>query len=135
MGIFDRIKRIISSNINDDARSFSTILDESDEQLRRLIDELGKRQSSGTNDSARQQTPPSSRPSPQATIVYRAYTLLGIKPTASVQEIKSAYRTKMREVHPDRFASASAQAQEEAKRKAQELNMAYEILERVRGFR
>ncbi len=203
MGILHRISRLVKSQFVNHTRQFEDILQDSDEELRRLIDELSARnpqgsKSSGTHgassrapssdtppraDSSRtagensrsssfdsgasstrqggaqgsgsQRTRPSSssgraegaggasqrggaqsaRHQAQVQAVYQAYKLLGIPPTASVEKIKSAYREKIRLVHPDKVASESPAQQESAKRKAQEINMAYEVLARVRGFK
>ncbi len=55
------------------------------------------------------------------------YRLLGLSPGASIEEVKAAWRNKMREHHPDRFTDdpvAEAQAQE----RAQDINHAYREL-------
>ena len=52
------------------------------------------------------------------------YSTLGLKPGASMDEVKAAWRQKMRENHPDRFANDPV-AEERAHRRAQEINLAY----------
>lgn len=52
------------------------------------------------------------------------YRVLGLAPGASLDEIKTAYRRKMRECHPDRFAH-DPNAEARAHARAQELNLAY----------
>src|SRR6476661_4931707 len=51
------------------------------------------------------------------------YEILGVKRSASEQEIKSAYRQLAKECHPDRNAG-----DKEAERRFKELNEAYEAL-------
>ncbi|HEX8492301.1 MAG TPA: DnaJ domain-containing protein [Pyrinomonadaceae bacterium] len=53
--------------------------------------------------------------------------LLGLKPGASAQEIKAAYRDLAKVWHPDRFAH-DARLQEKAQNKLKEINEAYEAL-------
>lgn len=53
--------------------------------------------------------------------------LLGLKPGASAQEIKTAYRDLAKVWHPDRFAH-DARLQEKAQNKLKEINEAYEAL-------
>ncbi|MGK0357782.1 MAG: DnaJ-domain-containing protein 1 [Bradymonadia bacterium] len=60
-------------------------------------------------------------------IAVNHYDTLGVGPDATMEEVKVAYRLKMREHHPDRFAhdpEAEAQAQE----RAQVINVAYQEL-------
>ena len=57
----------------------------------------------------------------------RCLELLGMKPGASVQEIKAAYRDLAKVWHPDRFAH-DPRLQEKAQDKLKEINEAYESL-------
>jgi DnaJ-domain-containing protein 1 len=52
------------------------------------------------------------------------YRTLGLQPGASIDEVKAAYRKKMRENHPDRFAH-DKQAEAAAHARAQQINIAY----------
>ncbi len=58
------------------------------------------------------------------------FTVLGVARNATFDEIKSAYRTKMREYHPDKVASLGAELRELAERKAKQINEAFEALSR-----
>ena len=65
-----------------------------------------------------------------------AYEILGLSPSASVVEIKSAYRKRVKECHPDLFAGMDKQAQALAERWTKALNAAYATLNpRHRGAR
>jgi hypothetical protein len=57
----------------------------------------------------------------------RCLELLGMKPGASVQEIKAAYRDLAKVWHPDRFAH-DPRLQQKAQDKLKEINEAYEAL-------
>ena len=57
------------------------------------------------------------------------YTVLGVSPSATEEEIKTAYRNLARRYHPDRYAGDPAAARE-AEEKMKEINEAYELLTR-----
>ncbi len=55
------------------------------------------------------------------------YRTLGLRPGASLDEVKAAWRAKMRDHHPDNFAD-DPEAERAAHEKAQEINLAYQEL-------
>ena len=77
--------------------------------------------------------PPSPEPPPQAVLVndperLSAYEILGLSPSASLMEIKAAYRKRVKECHPDLFAGMDQQAKALAERWTRSLNAAYASL-------
>lgn len=66
-----------------------------------------------------------------------AYDLLGIAPTATDAEVKSAYRRKAKEFHPDRAEGAGLSAAfiRRAKEQFQELGNAYDTIRSHRGMK
>lgn len=56
------------------------------------------------------------------------YSLLEVSETASVVEIRTAYRRLINEVHPDRLANAPAYWQRKAEEKSKEINEAFGVL-------
>jgi DnaJ domain len=91
---------------------------------------LNQQQSAGKE---QEPTHPSPDPPPQATPVQEpeklgAYEILGLSPLASVGEIKRAYRKRMKECHPDLFASMDQEAKLLAERWTKALNAAYAAL-------
>lgn len=56
------------------------------------------------------------------------YEILGVSKDADEKEIKSAYRKKSLQYHPDRVAGKSKKEQDEAEDRMQEVNRAYAIL-------
>jgi DnaJ like chaperone protein len=53
------------------------------------------------------------------------FEVLGVTPGATVGEIKSAYRMRVRQYHPDRTEGLGPELRSLALRKTQELNVAY----------
>jgi DnaJ like chaperone protein len=66
----------------------------------------------------------------------QAYTLLGLTPHATNDEVKKAYRSLVREYHPDIIKSqgASDEYLKEATEKVQDINAAYEMIKKSRGI-
>jgi hypothetical protein len=84
---------------------------------------------------------PRAEPAPDAVPVNEpeklsAYEILGVPPSASLAEIKTAYRKRVRACHPDLFAGTDPQARALAERWTKALNAAYATLNpRQRGAR
>lgn len=62
------------------------------------------------------------------------YTILEIDASASNEEIKKAYRKMARKFHPDLVAGMGKAVEEDAKKKFQRLQQAYENIKKQRGF-
>jgi DnaJ-domain-containing protein 1 len=60
------------------------------------------------------------------------FEVLGVSPTASVDEIKNAYRERVRQYHPDRVQGLGKEFWEIAEQKTKELNSAYNYALRIR---
>jgi DnaJ-class molecular chaperone len=56
------------------------------------------------------------------------FEILGISSSASLREIKTAYRTRVKECHPDRFATMDENSRQLAEEWTKGLNAAYESL-------
>ncbi|OCG00584.1 co-chaperone DjlA [Gilliamella sp. wkB112] len=66
-----------------------------------------------------------------------AYKILGVEPSAEVAAIKRAYRKLMNEHHPDKLVSKGLPKEmlEAAKKRAQEIQAAYDLIKAARGFK
>jgi preprotein translocase subunit Sec63 len=62
-----------------------------------------------------------------------AYTILGVRRGDTFDEIRRAYRERMKEYHPDKVAGLGSELRELAEHKAKEINMAFEELKRTYG--
>jgi DnaJ like chaperone protein len=64
----------------------------------------------------------------------RAYTALGIEPTATNDELKKAYRRMAMKYHPDKVANAGEEIRQQATEKFRGINEAYEYIKQQRGL-
>ena len=63
-----------------------------------------------------------------------AYTILGINPSASDDEVKKAYREMAKKNHPDKVAYLGEDVRKDAEKKFQEINDAYDKIKKQRGM-
>jgi len=119
--IFERIKRIIKSNLNEYSlfNEFEYVdLDES-EDLKREIDEAFQKKSNikiGEDDALKNLT------------LSDAYKILEVEPNASIEEIRKAYKAKVKQYHPDLVQNLGRELQELANRKLLEINYAFNLI-------
>ncbi len=91
--------------------------------------------------AGRRQEPARPRPEPPPEAVplnepeqLSAYEILGLSPSASLVEIRTAYRKRVKACHPDLFAGTNEEARALAERWTKALNAAYATLNpRQRG--
>jgi DnaJ like chaperone protein len=99
---------------------------------------LGERELSQLEALLRAAARPSSDPegvSPQQRLT-DAYAVLEVSPDASESEIRQAYRKLARENHPDKIASKGLpeSMRSVAESRSREINAAYELVKKTRGF-
>ena len=64
----------------------------------------------------------------------QAYKILGLKPQATVDEIKKSYRFQAKKYHPDRIQTQDEALLKGAQQKFLQIQEAYETLKKQRGF-
>ena len=63
-----------------------------------------------------------------------AYTILGIDPSATDEDVKRAYREMAKKNHPDLVSNLGEDVRKAAEEKFQEINAAYETIKKQRGL-
>lgn len=63
-----------------------------------------------------------------------SYSLLGISPDASIDEINKAYKNKMTKSHPDKVSHLSEELQEKARELALRINEAIDIIKQHKKY-
>lgn len=86
--------------------------------------EKKRKENSNTNYSNSRKTTHSNL-SPE---LQKAYSVLGIDPSASIDEIKNQKKKLLKRYHPDLFANQGEEMIKKATKKAQSINHAYEII-------
>lgn len=92
--------------------------------------EESKKYDSENSNSQKQSSFKSTNNSARAEI---AYKILGLFPTAAIQEIKAAYRSLVKIHHPDKFANESQEQINLAHERFCKIQDAYELLEKLKG--
>ena len=118
--IFSRIKSIIKSRkINDDfLDEFSGFdINSDDEELNKAIDDA-------INDKESKKVQENSGGMGRES----ALEILGLSSYASLEEIKAAYKRKIKEYHPDKVAAMGDKIKILAEKRTQEINAAFVLL-------
>lgn len=68
-----------------------------------------------------------------STELEKAYSVLGLSPDASVDEIKKMKRELLKKYHPDLYTGKGERAVEEATIKSQEINQAFEMIMKIKN--
>jgi len=137
--IFDRISDITKSYLNDNESylsDYNSTLKDDDQELKDIIDSLNnpkkKENKKHNTHNNKQENNSNSRKNPID--LNSAYSILGVDKNANIDLIKSAYKNKIKEYHPDKVGSMGKEIQELAKSKTQEINFAYQLIKQKKGF-
>ena len=61
------------------------------------------------------------------------YEILKVSPSASLDEIRAAYKSQIRQYHPDRVSNLGEELKELAEQKSKAINSAYQEAMRLKG--
>lgn len=137
--IFDRISDITKSYLNDNehySNDFNSKLRDDDQELKDIIDSLNNHKNKEDNkQNYKDRNQKNNSENGKNPIdLNSAYSILGIDRNADIDLIKSAYKNKIKEYHPDKVGSMGEEIQELAKSKTQEINLAYQLIKQKKGF-
>lgn len=135
--IFRRINRLLKTAVHEVMDSFSREeqeLHDFDAQLNEEDERTSQGEASSSRSSQSEPHREGKRKPGERDDAYY-YAILGLTPSASIDEIKRAYRKLMSQYHPDRVATLSTELQKQASEKAKAINEAYHIIERRRDFK
>ncbi len=141
--IFNRIKNISKSYLSDADELYyaQRLIDSDKDDLNRIIDNLNqtpkgeKSQRANTNKNHNEYQAKAKPNNSEASITLSdAYKVLEIKSDADIESIKSAYKTKIKEYHPDKVQTMGKEILDIANRKTKEINDAYNLIKNSRDF-
>lgn len=132
--ILNRIFKIAKSYINSesDLSSANRVIGNEDEELKRIIDELNQDKQKYTSNQKSQSQGKQWKDTDLS--IDKAFEVLGLKKDATIDEIKSAYKQKIKDYHPDRVATLGEELRNLAAKKTIEINKAYELIKKHKGF-
>lgn len=113
--IFNRIKNIANSYVNDQSTDFTYILQEDDDELKRIIDNLDSESKNHTNTNYKNFSSNKNH-----------YELLGVNINSTKEEVYVAYKNLLKQYHPDKVANMGVEIQELAQLKTKEINLAFQ---------
>jgi len=128
--IFDRISQILRAEKNSKNYDFADLLNRNeDDELKKIIDELNseKHQTKQNDFNQKDTKKPISN-------LDEAYKVLGIDNNSTIEQIKEAYKTKMKEYHPDKVSGLGEELQNLARIKTQQINEAYSLIRKIKNF-
>ncbi len=126
--IFDRFKRILKSNFLGEVATINTgsfeFIDEDMKLKEEIEKEWQKYKSNPTNFESKL----------EKIQISDAYRILEISPDAEPEQIKQAYREKVKKYHPDLVQNMGKEIRDLALEKIKEINLAFELIKKDKGM-
>lgn len=126
--IFERLKRIIKSKFLEEVATFnvgSSELFDEDTKLSEEIEQEWKKYNNYSNDFKLKL---------DKIQLSDAYRILEVSPDSTPEQIKQAYREKVKKHHPDLLQNMGQDILQLAVEKIKEINFAFELIKKDKGF-
>ena len=131
--ILDRIKNLVSTEIN--SNKLSNYDENRMKDLEQIIKELNSTSSNSQfNNQMNDENNKFDLKNNKITSESQALKILELPDDADIEMIKSAYKKKMLEYHPDRVSNLGRELQILAEMKTKEINEAYEFLKKSKNI-
>lgn len=133
--IFDRINRIAKSYLayEDELESARQALEADSDFLKEEIDNCMRDNYSNKKSDNRQKKQNINDINDEINLK-NSFNVLGVPENASAEEIKAAYKTKIKEYHPDKVEGLGEELKSLAAKKTQDINAAYNYLKQIKNF-
>ena len=135
--LLNRLGKFFKSEIYENTAGAESFLRSDDDELKRIIEELNNPKSGAANDKSgrdkaysKYAEPPKSVPADEL----NSLKILGLTANATNAEIKAAYKKLMKLHHPDKTVGNGDKSKADAERKSADINGAYSLLRKRRGF-
>ncbi len=130
--ILNRLKDLVNSEVN--SKKSSGIDDDQAIDLEKIIQELKSSQTDSKFDDRTDESDYKSVSSTRVFTVSQALKILELPENATNEMIKSAYKQRMMEYHPDKVNNLGKELQNLAENKTKEINEAYEFLKKIKNI-
>jgi DnaJ-domain-containing protein 1 len=130
--ILNRLKDLVNSEVN--SKKSSGIDDDQAIDLEKIIQELKSSQTDSKFDDRTDESDYKSDSSTRVFTVSQALKILELPENATNEMIKSAYKQRMMEYHPDKVNNLGKELQNLAENKTKEINEAYEFLKKIKNI-
>ena len=126
--IFNRLKKITKANINQRESPVTTDfdIDDYDDELEQKINEASKQTGSGIGESTSENNLKMNEA--------LAYSVLKLSGNPTIEEIKRAYKSIIKQYHPDKIDDMGDDIKALAEEKTKQINEAYKFLRKKKNF-
>ncbi|MDX9790291.1 MAG: J domain-containing protein [Candidatus Kapaibacterium sp.] len=132
MQILNRLSKIFKANFNTSSSvNHKFLFNDEEDELKSIIDELNNSSDSKSNTATKDDYVNQNHLSED---LIEAYSIIGVPHSGSIEDIKQAYKSKMKEYHPDKVAKFDESIRKKSEKQAKLINEAYSKIRISKGF-